>query len=101
MELRIDGTVVETWTVGAGGGSFWRTSPQYQTFTYTHAGGLTDIEVGFTNGGQHNGTWRHIRLDAIEVNGVVHETEDATRTSVCSISSNPEILGGCATTAEF
>jgi glucose/arabinose dehydrogenase len=93
MQLAIAGEVVQTWT-GVGGNPYAR---EFETFRYRADGpvALDDIQIYFTNDLFEFGKPdRNLHIDRILIDGVAHETEDATVFSTGTYLSQDGIVPG-------
>ena len=77
LEVRIGGSTRATERVRLVG-SVWSSSSAVAKHVYHHPTPLTtdDIEIAFVNDGTHNGKDRNLRVDKIEVDGRVIQSED-------------------------
>ncbi len=79
MELRVDGSTVQTWN---------NIGTSFTNYTYTGFSGGA-VEVAFTNDANDNGCDRNLAIDRITVCDEVYETEDtATRGPGCGDDDN-------------
>jgi len=87
MELKIDGTTVQSWNNIGGDAS----AQNFVTYTYTHntTVSASQVQVHFTN---DLGNTRDLRVDKIEIDGVTHQTEAPSTYSVGAWDST----NGCA-----
>ncbi len=76
MELQVDGVVVNTWENIGGNDQ----AEQFVDYTFQVDGQVTadQIRIAFINDFFENGIDRNLRVDQIELNGVVFESEAAT-----------------------